>query len=274
MNEEEKTIMIKCPSCGVNNPEESKFCTGCGADLTPPAATGEARCSGCGAEIPADSKFCVVCGRPVAAETPPAPAFCTSCGAKLDPGSRFCTACGASLAVGPGAETGAVSGSGEASLNSYWAGLDARMAQVGFEAFTQAPSLKAERVFLRQRFDLAKAGKVTTFCAVKWFPGPLTAADVRSYSQSVFDFAHSQKGLLSRSAFQPLVVYPVLVSPTCPAEAQGFLSTHWPKRFQAYEFPVVAALESKELVCHRATPVWGMAFHAGFVREAGSLFQP
>jgi hypothetical protein len=266
--------MIKCPSCGMDNPDDSKFCTGCGADLTPPAVGGEALCAGCGAPLPADSKFCVSCGRPVTAEAPSTPGFCTNCGAELGPGSQFCTACGASLTGGSGAGSGAPTGSGEAGLDAYWAGLDARLAQAGFEAFTQAPALKAERTFLRKHFDLAKAGKVTTFCAVKWFPGPLSAADVRSYSQTVFDFAHTQKGLLARSAFQPLVVYPVLVSPTCPAEAQGFLSSHWPKRFQAYEFPVVVALESKELFCHRSTPVWGMAFHAGFVREAGSLFQP
>jgi DNA-directed RNA polymerase subunit RPC12/RpoP len=261
--------MIKCPSCGIDNPEDSKFCTGCGATLTPPAATGGAACPGCGATIPADSKFCVSCGRPVAAEAPAAAPSCTSCGAKLEPGSQFCTACGTSLSGG-----GVVSADGDAALGAYWAGLAARLAQAGFEAFGQAPSLKAERVFLRKHFDLAKAGKVTTFCAVKWFPGPLSAGDVRSYSQTVFDFANTQKGLLARSAFQPLVVYPVLVSPTCPAEAQGFLSSHWPKRLQAYEFPVVVALDSKEMFCHRSTPVWGMAFHAGFVREAGSLFQP
>jgi len=70
------------------------------------------------------------------------------------------------------------------------------------------------------------------------------------------------------------VVYPVILSPACPPEAQAFLSSHWPKRFQAYEFPVVLALATKELFCHRSTPVWGLAFHAGFVREAETLFRP
>jgi hypothetical protein len=269
--------MARCQSCGTDNPDDSKFCTGCGAALVPAAPAIEARCSACGATLPADSRFCVACGRPAAAAGPPAPAHCASCGAKLEPGSAFCTACGIPLAASArpaGGESPQAAGDLEAALAAYWAGLNGRLGQAGFEVVGQAAGLEADRVFKRQRFDLAKAGKVTTLCAVKWVPGALSAEAARSYSQTVFNFASGQKALLGRSSYQPLVVYPVLVSPACPPEVQTFLSSHWPKRLQAYEFPVVVALATKELFCHRSTPVWGMAFHAGFVREAGLLFQP
>jgi RNA polymerase subunit RPABC4/transcription elongation factor Spt4 len=262
----------------VDNPEDSKFCTSCGANLAAPAPTGEAACARCGAAIPADSKFCVICGQPVGAPGPATPAHCTNCGAKLDPDSKFCAACGASLSLFPPPPVGTPSpvsaGDLESELAAYWALLENRLAQHGFENLGQLAGLDADRVFKRQRFDLAKAGKVTTLCAIKWVPGTLTAEAVRMYSQTVFNFGSSQKGLLARSSFQPLVVYPILVSPTCPPEVQAFLNSHWPKRLQAYEFPVVAALGSKELFCHRSTPVWGMAFHSGIKREAESLFQP
>ncbi len=267
--------MIKCQSCGAGNADDSKFCTGCGVNLTP-AAAGEMKCAGCGAAVPADSKFCVNCGQPVAAPASTRSAHCTSCGAKLEPGSGFCTECGASQAASVARAGGAPApgaGDMEAVLAAYWAGFDARLVQSGFEAVGQAAGLDADRLFKRQRFDLAKAGKVTTLCAAKWAPS-VSAESVRLYSQTVFNFASAQKGLLARSSFQPLVVYPVLVTAACPPEIQAFLNSHWPKRLMAYEFPVVVALSSKELFCHRSTPVWGMAFHAGFVREAGLLFQP
>lgn len=267
--------MSKCQSCGADNPEDSRFCTGCGASLTPPAATGETRCPACGAAVSAGSRFCVACGQPVEGPAAPTPAHCTSCGARLEPGSRFCTECGASLAVLAAGGVPALPAAGEmdVALAAYWAGFEARLAQSGFEAVGPSAGLDADRVFKRQRFDLAKAGKVTTFCAAKWAPS-VAAETVRLYSQTVFNFASAQKGLLARTSFQPLVVYPVLVTSACPPDVQAFLNSHWPKRLMAYEFPVVVALGSRELFCHRSTPVWGMAFHAGFVREAGLLFQP
>lgn len=82
---------------------------------------------------------------------------------------------------------------------------------------------------------------MTTHCAVKWVPGTLTADAVRLYSKTVFNFGSSQKAFLARSSFQPLVVYPVTVSPACPPDVQAFLNSHWPKRLRAYEFPAVAA---------------------------------
>jgi predicted nucleic acid-binding Zn ribbon protein len=269
--------MVRCQSCGTDNPDDSKFCTGCGATLLAAAPAGEARCSACGATLPPDSRFCVACGRP--ADAGGAPAHCINCGAKLEPGSAFCTACGTPLVSAAAPAGGAArplpaAGDMDAALTAYWTGLSGRLGQGGFEVVGQTAGLDADRVFKRQRFDLAKAGKVTTLCAVKWVPAVLNAEAVRSYSQAVFNFASSQKALLGRSSYLPLVVYPVLVSPACPPDVQAFLSSHWPKRFQAYEFPVVVALATKEIFCHRSTPVWGMAFHAGFVREAGSLFQP
>mgnify|MGYP002263428393 CR=1 FL=1 len=62
--------MIKCGSCAFENPDDGKFCTGCGQALVrPPAAPeGPAKfCTECGAKIPADSNFCISCGKGFAA---------------------------------------------------------------------------------------------------------------------------------------------------------------------------------------------------------------
>jgi hypothetical protein len=162
----------------------------------------------------------------------------------------------------------------EAALSAYLTLLDNRLTSNGFEIVRQATGLDADRLFKRQRLDLAKGGKVTTLCAVKWFQGTLTAEAIRGFSQTVFNFGSSQKKLLARSSFQPLLVFPVLVAQSCPSEAQSFLNSYWPKHYQAYEFPVVVTLVSKGIFHHTSTPLWGMAFHGGIVREARSLFQP
>jgi class 3 adenylate cyclase/tetratricopeptide (TPR) repeat protein len=47
--------MIDCPSCGVTNPSEARFCGDCGAPL------GTA-CPQCGAEVPPGKQFCLSCG--------------------------------------------------------------------------------------------------------------------------------------------------------------------------------------------------------------------
>jgi len=270
--------MVKCPSCATVNPDDSKFCTGCGATLSPSGPAGGEACAGCGAAIPPDSAFCVACGRPAAAPAGPTPAHCTNCGVKLEPGSGFCTGCGAPIgataAPAGGPSTPLAAGDMEAALAAYWAGLETRLTGAGFEKLGPMAGLDADQAFKRQRFDFILGGKVTTLCAGKWVPETLTAGGVRQYSATVFNFASTQKGLLGRGAMQPLVVYPVLVSPACPADVQTFLNSHWPKRLRSFEYPAVAALGTRELFCHRSTPVWGLAFHSGIRRDAEALFQP
>jgi class 3 adenylate cyclase/tetratricopeptide (TPR) repeat protein len=54
--------MIACPSCGVTNPSEARFCGDCGTPLA-------RACPQCGAEVPAGKRFCLACGASL--ETPP-----------------------------------------------------------------------------------------------------------------------------------------------------------------------------------------------------------
>jgi class 3 adenylate cyclase/tetratricopeptide (TPR) repeat protein len=50
-----------CASCQRQNPDDARFCDGCGGPLS-------RHCEGCGQELRADSRFCNGCGRP--AQTP------------------------------------------------------------------------------------------------------------------------------------------------------------------------------------------------------------
>jgi hypothetical protein len=49
---------MRCPSCGVENPEGMKFCGECGPPLT-------GRCPQCGFANPSRFKFCGNCGAPL-----------------------------------------------------------------------------------------------------------------------------------------------------------------------------------------------------------------
>ncbi len=55
---------VKCPNCGKVATAASKFCPGCGGDLTGPAVSGveQKSCTKCGESIEADSAFCNACG--------------------------------------------------------------------------------------------------------------------------------------------------------------------------------------------------------------------
>jgi class 3 adenylate cyclase len=46
---------MRCPKCARDNPDDAKFCVGCGNPLG-------GRCAKCGAENPADASFCKQCG--------------------------------------------------------------------------------------------------------------------------------------------------------------------------------------------------------------------
>lgn len=75
---------MKCNSCGLENPDDSKFCEGCGGSLSggpapvvappTPAATSTLQCPSCKAMNPQDSQFCDSCGASLSAAGPaPAP---------------------------------------------------------------------------------------------------------------------------------------------------------------------------------------------------------
>jgi hypothetical protein len=246
--------MIKCPTCAFENPDDGKFCTACGKTLAapPPATTG-----------------------------PEGPArFCTECGAKVPTDSNFCTACGKAF-VAPGTEGGGSvppvrvlsgGGGGAAFAPDYLAALAARLAAGGFEKIDPPAVLGLDRFLRRKKFELAQVGMVTAVCGVKVLTEAVTAAYVKDYSKAVFEFADSKKGFFARNALQQLLVYPVLIAPAVDAGVAEFVSSHWPKHWMAYEFTVVVSPGTRELLLHRGTPVWQALSHAGFRKQAESLF--
>lgn len=268
--------MAKCQACGTDNLEKSRFCIGCGKEIPPETPAGSGRCPACGAEAPEGSKFCVGCGKPLPAGGIAAKPVCSSCGAQNEEGSRFCTGCGGALGV-PGRDAvpgPAGVGVAGGALRNYLANLDGKMKQAGFDTIEIPPLLKLERCYRRQKFEISKIGHVTTFCGIQLMNEPAKAAHLKSYSASIFDYALRNKGYLARNAFQPLVVYPVIVAPGCEADARQFLDSYWPKHWMAYEFPVVVDVVSKTMVFHQSKPLWGFMYHEGIRKDAEALFNP
>ena len=50
---------LRCPSCGWDNVEGTRFCQECGSPL---GAAPKAHCTSCGAELAAGTRFCGACG--------------------------------------------------------------------------------------------------------------------------------------------------------------------------------------------------------------------
>ncbi len=103
---------------------------------------------------------------------------------------------------------------------------------------------------------------------------PAKATHLKAYSASIFDYALRNKGYFARNAFQPLVVYPVIVAPGCEADARQFIESYWPKHWMAFEYPVVIDPASKALFIHRSKPLWRFLDHESIRKDAEALFNP
>ncbi|MEM3398401.1 MAG: SPFH domain-containing protein [Nitrososphaerota archaeon] len=80
---------VICPKCGRQNPQGSRFCNNCGAQLL--EATG-VKCSRCGMQNMPGAKFCSNCGNPLESLTK-----CPRCNADIPSSSKFCPNCGTKL---------------------------------------------------------------------------------------------------------------------------------------------------------------------------------
>jgi len=58
---------MRCPACGHENPEDSRFCVECAGDLSP-------TCPGCGTANPTGAKFCKQCRASLTADPAAVPA--------------------------------------------------------------------------------------------------------------------------------------------------------------------------------------------------------
>lgn len=67
---------MQCPACQHTNPEQARFCNGCGTALAP-------TCGSCGQENPAGSRFCNACGAPLGATPAAAPQPATEAAERL-----------------------------------------------------------------------------------------------------------------------------------------------------------------------------------------------
>ena len=75
----------KCPGCGADLPENSKFCLQCGEkiEIVP---EGMVICPECGKTV-AKGKFCLECGHKFVTA-------CPKCGVDLPENAKFCLECG------------------------------------------------------------------------------------------------------------------------------------------------------------------------------------
>lgn len=75
---------VTCPKCGIDTPQNSRFCYKCGHQMV-----ANNRCPDCGTDLPLEATFCSACGKKLGEKI-----TCPKCNTKLPTGSKFCTNCG------------------------------------------------------------------------------------------------------------------------------------------------------------------------------------
>jgi membrane protease subunit (stomatin/prohibitin family) len=111
--------LISCPKCNAQNPQGTRFCGGCGGNLTnTPAGSQQTTtfCDKCNTQIPKGARFCPNCADPINAcpacgDDNPAnatkcrkcgaamPTDCPNCKTSIPAGSKFCPECGAKTSL-------------------------------------------------------------------------------------------------------------------------------------------------------------------------------
>ena len=76
---------VTCPKCGIDTPEESRFCYKCGHQMIVIN-----RCPKCSKDLPAEAKFCMVCGHKLEKTK----SICLNCKHENPAGAKFCANCG------------------------------------------------------------------------------------------------------------------------------------------------------------------------------------
>ncbi len=264
--------MEPCHACGTENPAASKFCIGCGKPITATPISQAEHCPACGKEIITGAKFCVGCGTSIPdSRSQPKVAICPSCGGEaLESSSRFCTRCGAQLAEGSAIPEKA--GLTHDNAEACRASLEQSLSQAGFENLAAPALLNLAGCYRRSKFELFQVGVVTSFCGISCIDHAVSAAELRSFSTGIFDFALRNKGYFARNAFQPLVVYPVTIAAACDDDVQAFLDNYWPKHWMAYEFPVVINAVTRQVAFNQGRPLWGMLNFDSIKKDALRLF--
>ena len=83
---------MKCPYCGNDTEEYSKFCASCGKEITAKLKKPQMEtCPNCGNKNKANSKFCQSCGKKLIS------GICQNCGSSLKIGEKFCGECGSKI---------------------------------------------------------------------------------------------------------------------------------------------------------------------------------
>jgi len=87
-NNGQATATVKCPKCGADIPQGSKFCLQCGEKVEV-VAEGMTVCPECGKTVQ-KGKFCLECGHKFVT-------VCPKCGKDVPEGAKFCLECGEKL---------------------------------------------------------------------------------------------------------------------------------------------------------------------------------
>jgi hypothetical protein len=131
---------------------------------------------------------------------------------------------------------------------------------------------EGQRVFQRQEFAITKFSMLDTFVVMSAYDEALEAKVVARFSADAMTLARAHRHFMPLGFGGALVTYPLMIVPRVPEELSRFLAGHAPAHWSAFEFPVVLDASTGSLHHYTGTPMWGMAYYAGFRSEVAQLF--
>jgi hypothetical protein len=194
--------------------------------------------------------------------------FCGHCGASMPEGSRFCEQCGYSVALSIGTDPTLHTASATGA-NNYLSLIEPRLKLGGFTILRNVPVTP-------WRVDLVAtqtSGNVLTYKLLRVILA--TAMDrvdeqtIRNYSGIMSKYAQDTTGTATVWRSTTVVIYPVIITRNVPDAMKMWLkNTAMEKHFAAFEFPVLALTDTREIIFLTKTPFYGWALYKGFRKFA------
>ena len=175
----------------------------------------------------------------------------------------FCEHCGGRVTIRPG--TAPVPYPASAVASDYFAIIEPRLKLGGFTIIRNVPVAPWQVDLVATQ----TSGSVLTYKLLRVILATVMdrvdEQTIRNYSRIMTKYAQDTTGTATVWRSTTVVIYPVIVTRNVPDATKMWLkNTVMDKHYAAFEFPVLALTDTREIIFLTKTPFYGWALYKGF----------